>query len=112
MRRDLTGSQGQFYSAEDADSDVPGRAGEHAEGAFYLWAHDEIEAILGQPAAAIFNDRYGVARHGNVRDDPQGEFPGKNVLMLLHRGLRLQTTHCRTGAAACRTGTDRQRLIQ
>ena len=84
VRRYMTGAQGQFYSAEDADSDVPGRPGEHAEGAFYVWEHDEIVSMLGQQKAAIFNCRYGVERNGNVRNDPHGEFRGKNVLIVSH----------------------------
>jgi uncharacterized protein len=84
VRRDMTGAQGQFFSAEDADSDVPGRPGEHAEGAFYVWTRSETVAILGERAAAVFNYRYGVAQNGNVRDDPHGEFSGKNVLIVSH----------------------------
>ncbi len=82
VRRDMTGKQGSFYSAEDADSDVPGHPGEHAEGAYYVWTYDEIEAILGQRKATIFNERYGVEKNGNVCNDPHGEFPGKNVLIV------------------------------
>jgi hypothetical protein len=82
VRRDMTGAQGQFYAAEDADSDVPGRPGEHTEGAFYVWEHDEIVSVLGQRKAAIFNGRYGVEKNGNVRNDPQGEFGGKNILIV------------------------------
>lgn len=82
VRRVMTGPQGQFYSAEDADSDVPGRPGEHAEGAFYVWEHHEIEFVLGQRQAVLFNCRYGVEKNGNVRTDPHGEFRGKNVLIV------------------------------
>ena len=84
VRRDMTGAEGQFYSAEDADSDVPGRPGKHAEGAFYVWTQSETFAVLGEQDAAVFNYRYGVAENGNVRDDPHGEFPGKNVLIVTH----------------------------
>ncbi len=82
VRRDMTGGQGQFYSAEDADSDVHDRPGEHAEGAFYVWKHDEIEAILDPQEAALFNDRYGIENNGNVREDPHGEFSGQNILIV------------------------------
>lgn len=80
--RDMTGAHGQFFSAEDADSDIPGRPGEHAEGAFYVWTKSEIENVLDPQAAAVFNGRYGVQANGNVRDDPHGEFTGKNVLIV------------------------------
>ncbi|MBN1852084.1 MAG: thioredoxin domain-containing protein [Pirellulales bacterium] len=82
VRRDMTGTQGQFYSAEDADSEVPGRPGKHAEGAFYVWEHDEIDSILGHRHAAIFNCRYGVEKNGNVLNDPHGEFHNRNVLIV------------------------------
>ena len=82
VRRDMTGVHGQLYSAEDADSDVHGRPDERAEGAFYVWQQDEIESILGFRRAAIFNYRYGIEKDGNVRNDPQGELRGKNVLIL------------------------------
>ena len=82
VRRDMTGAEGQFYSAEDADSAVPDRPGEHAEGALYSWTHDEIVSVLGERSAAIFNSRYGVEKNGNVGNDPHGEFHGKNILIV------------------------------
>src|SRR5581483_10249639 len=63
---------GAFYSAEDADS-------EGREGAFYVWAADEIDALLGD-AAAIVKARFGVEPGGNAPQDPQHEFVGKNIL--------------------------------
>jgi uncharacterized protein YyaL (SSP411 family) len=78
----LTGPHGGFYSAEDADSTVPGATdGEHAEGAFYVWAHDELAAVLGKDME-FFSAHFGVKPEGNVpaQLDPQGEFTGKNVL--------------------------------
>ena len=78
----LTGPHGGFYSAEDADSAVPGAInGEHAEGAFYGWTHAEIAAVLGGDAE-FFGAHFGVTAAGNVpaQLDPQGEFTGKNIL--------------------------------
>ncbi|MBC7368942.1 MAG: thioredoxin domain-containing protein [Undibacterium sp.] len=78
----LTGAHGGFLSAEDADSTVPGAPeGEHAEGAFYVWTHGEIAAVLGGDAD-FFSAHFGVKVEGNVpvQLDPQGEFPGKNIL--------------------------------
>jgi uncharacterized protein YyaL (SSP411 family) len=81
--RDLTGPDGQFYSAEDADS-ARNSANPHekAEGAFYVWKADEIDALLGKEAAEVVKFRFGVAPDGNVpvAQDPHGEFPGFNVL--------------------------------
>ena len=102
VQRDLTAPGGGFYSAEDADSAVPQTVGrvvpdeprsdhgssggfalpheKHAEGAFYVWTKEEIDAVLGADAAFICT-HYGVKPDGNVDQDPQGEFTGKNVLM-------------------------------
>ncbi len=116
VRRDLTGPHGAFHSAEDADSVVgpalvAGPGGglpasgsptigrpDHAEGAFYVWTKEEVEAALGKTVACLdeagpgvsdpgysdagfFCAHFGVEPDGNVAHDPQGEFGGKNVLM-------------------------------
>jgi uncharacterized protein YyaL (SSP411 family) len=87
--RDLTGPQGGFYSAEDADSAVTAdmdssqaHAGK-AEGAFYVWTKQEIDTLLGAEEAKIFTRFYSVEPGGNAPDgsDPQGEFAGKNTLI-------------------------------
>ncbi|MGO4882973.1 MAG: thioredoxin domain-containing protein [Bryobacteraceae bacterium] len=79
--RDMRDPGGAFYSAEDADSVIDAAHPEEmGEGAFYIWTQAEIEAIAGQPAAEWFCQRFGVERDGNVRDDPHGEFTGKNIL--------------------------------
>jgi len=90
--RDMTDSQGGFYSAEDADSLPPekfvnmtpaeGLSREKSEGAFYLWRHQEIIEHLGKETAEIFNYYYGVEPRGNARSDPHGEFRGKNILYI------------------------------
>lgn len=58
LLRDMTDSQGGFYSAEDADS-------EGHEGKFYVWNPDEIKAILGDQDGSVFCQLYGVMDHGN-----------------------------------------------
>ncbi len=80
--RDLTGERGQFYSAEDADSPQPEDPARKAEGAFYVWEAAEIRQALGETTSRVFNDYYGVLPQGNVRNDPHGDFPNKNVLMV------------------------------
>ena len=84
VQRDMTGDQGQFFSAEDADSPLPGNPSVHAEGAFYVWEEKEIIETLGKESAEIFNYIYGVEKAGNVDNDPRGEFPKKNVLIVSH----------------------------
>ncbi len=63
--REMTASQGGFYSAEDADSD--GR-----EGKFYVWTVDEIQAVLGLETALTFCRIYDASETGN--------FEGQNIL--------------------------------
>jgi uncharacterized protein YyaL (SSP411 family) len=85
--RDLTGPDGRFYSAEDADSARDAaKPHDKTEGAFYVWRSGEIEQLLGAEAAAVFNFHHGVATGGNVppAQDPHGEFPGVNVLAVAH----------------------------
>jgi len=67
--RDMTSSEGGFYSAEDADS-------EGVEGKFYVWSPRETTEILGEDAAVEFNGYYGINEKGN--------FEKKNIPNLLH----------------------------
>ena len=79
--RDMTGPDGQFYCAQDADSSIDADHPEKtAEGAYYVWTADEIKAALGDASAAIFDYRFGVQQAGNIEHDPRGELKGKNVL--------------------------------
>jgi len=82
--RDLTDASGGFYSAEDADSAVPGddddiHGKEQREGAFYVWTAAEIDALIGGDADVV-RKRFGVEPDGNALADPQGEFRGQNIL--------------------------------
>jgi hypothetical protein len=78
--RDLTDQDGGFYCAEDADSAFDfAHPHDKGEGAFYIWDHEELDQILGADAA-LFAYRYGVRHSGNVDEDPQGEFIGRNIL--------------------------------
>lgn len=78
--RDLRDPSGGFYSAEDADSEDPEHPGHSGEGAFYIWSAQQIERWLGAESAAVFGLRFGVEEQGNVEQDPQGEFTGRNIL--------------------------------
>jgi uncharacterized protein YyaL (SSP411 family) len=55
--REMTGENGAFTAAYDADSD-----GE--EGKFYVWREDEIDALLGAEAP-LFKQAYDVSAQGN-----------------------------------------------
>jgi len=88
--RDMRDPAGGFFSAEDADSVIdPSEPTLKGEGAFYIWQADEIRDLVGSPAAAWFNYRYGVAESGNVASDPHGEFTGRNIL---YRAATLEET--------------------
>jgi len=64
--REMTSSEGGFYSSLDADS-------EGREGKFYVWDADEIDSLLGADARP-FKSYYGVT--------PGGNFEGRNILFV------------------------------
>ena len=57
VRREMTSSEGGFYSAQDADS-------EGVEGKYYVWNKAEVENALGEEAA-LFCEFYDITEHGN-----------------------------------------------
>jgi uncharacterized protein YyaL (SSP411 family)/aryl-alcohol dehydrogenase-like predicted oxidoreductase len=56
--REMTGSEGGFYSATDADS-------EGEEGKFFVWTSREVEAILGPEEGAWLCATYDITEEGN-----------------------------------------------
>lgn len=66
--REMTASEGGFYSAQDADS-------EGVEGKYYLFEPEEIIKLLGTEKGERFNRYFDVTKKGN--------FEGKNILNLL-----------------------------
>ena len=99
VMRDMTDAGGGFYSAEDADSVAPedvGREYAHkAEGAFYVWTDQEVDALLGDDAP-IVKRRFGIEPGGNAPHDPQGEFTGKNLLYIAQSIEEVATRSDRT----------------
>jgi uncharacterized protein YyaL (SSP411 family) len=65
--REMTGPEGGFYSAQDADS-------EGEEGKFFIWTPREIAEVLGLEDAPLVTAYYGVTEQGN--------FEGRNILHL------------------------------
>ncbi|SVC80382.1 uncharacterized protein METZ01_LOCUS333236, partial [marine metagenome] len=59
--RDMTSLEGGFYSAEDADS-------EGEEGKFYVWNISELETILGEENADLFQKTFNLSPSGNWRE--------------------------------------------
>ncbi len=78
--RNMTSTQGGFYSAEDADSADPDHRDGMKEGAFYVWEKSEIDNVLTPDEATVFCHYYSVVETGNVLSDPHQEFVGKNIL--------------------------------
>jgi uncharacterized protein YyaL (SSP411 family) len=82
---DMTGPEGEFYSAEDADSLVQAGKPDQAEGAFYVWKKDDIDKVLGPDRAKVFDYVYGIEADGNAAArDTSGELAGKNILIQQH----------------------------
>ncbi len=70
--RDLTSTEGGFFSAEDADS-------EGEEGKFYVWTVDELQRIVGDEGSdALIH--LGVHPEGNYLDEATREKTGSNIL--------------------------------
>ena len=69
--REMTDSEGGFYSAQDADS-------EGVEGKFFVWRPEEIIDVLGKPDGELVNSYYGVTREGN--------FEGLSILHVAEDG--------------------------
>ncbi|HEY8489846.1 MAG TPA: thioredoxin domain-containing protein, partial [Dehalococcoidia bacterium] len=63
--REMTGPDGGFYSATDADS-------EGEEGRFFVWTPAEIDAAVGPETGRVVRAYYGVTEEGN--------FEGRNIL--------------------------------
>ncbi|MBI3995962.1 MAG: thioredoxin domain-containing protein [Nitrospirae bacterium] len=62
--REMTSPEGGFYSSTDADS-------EGEEGKFFVWAPDEVKAVLGEEEARRFCAYYDIS--------PEGNWEGKNI---------------------------------
>jgi uncharacterized protein YyaL (SSP411 family) len=65
VKREMFDAKGGFYSTQDADS-------EGVEGKFFVWTPREIEEILDERDAQVFNFYYDVSEDGN--------FEEKNIL--------------------------------
>ena len=73
--RDMTSTQGAFYSAEDADS-------EGEEGKFYVWTTAEFRQIVNQDDIQMWERIYRLSPEGNFKDEAGGQKTGANILHL------------------------------
>jgi uncharacterized protein YyaL (SSP411 family) len=71
--REMTSTEGAFFSTQDADS-------EKVEGKFFVWTRPEIDTILGSEEGKLFCAVYDVSEMGN--------WEGHNIL---HRSRSLET---------------------
>lgn len=58
ISREMTDSEGGFYSAQDADS-------EGVEGKYYVFKPEEITAVLQNDDAGFFNNYFDISKEGN-----------------------------------------------
>lgn len=72
IEREMTGNEGAFYSAIDADS-------EGVEGKYYVWEDEEVYDILGEDLGEIYTTTFGITPYGN--------FEGKNIPNLIRANL-------------------------
>jgi len=73
VQREMTGSEGGFYSAQDADD--PG--GPEGEGAFYVWTPGEVRALLPESQAQAVLARFDITDKGNW-----DHRPGQSILQV------------------------------
>jgi uncharacterized protein YyaL (SSP411 family) len=70
--RAMTGPEGAFHSAEDADS-------EGVEGKFYVWTEAELAQVLTPEDAAFYAGLHGFKPEGNFAEEATGHATGANI---------------------------------
>jgi len=70
--RDMTSSEGAFYTAEDADS-------EGIEGKFYTWEFDEFKSQLNEEDQKIAMSFFNIRKEGNFLDESSRTMTGANI---------------------------------
>ena len=73
--RDMTSTEGGFYSAEDADS-------EGVEGKFYLWTLPQVQKVLGKKETETFKKIFNLEDDGNFKLQEVEQPAGSNILHL------------------------------
>jgi len=75
VAREMTGPEGGFYAAVDADS-------EDGEGRFYLWAWDEVAQVLSSEEAGLIAEVFNMEQDGNFAEEATGSKTGGNILFM------------------------------
>lgn len=87
LKREMTGPDGYFWAAQDADSFTPPHQGvwsaEPEEGAFYVWSYDELARLLTPEELGELQQQFTITVEGN--------FEGNNVLQRRHLGNLSET---------------------
>ncbi len=73
--RDMTSSEGGFFSAEDADS-------EGEEGKFYVWTVDKFREEIHDGRPDMWERIFRLSSEGNFEDEATGQRTGANILHL------------------------------
>ena len=84
VSREMTSSEGGFYTAIDADS-------EGEEGKFYLWRLEELERGLTEKQTELARIVFNVKPTGNYSDESRGKRTGKNILHMTRSVTALAT---------------------
>lgn len=103
--REMTGPEGRFYSAQDADS-------EGVEGKFFVWSLEEVRQVLGEQDAALFASFFDIT--------PQGNWEGHNILHVVKdasevaaaAGMPLAEAGARLDSARARLFQAREKRIK
>ncbi len=77
IERELTSSEGAFFSSLDADS-------EGEEGKFYVWNKKELEDLLGKDSK-LYCDYYQVNAHGNWEQEKNILYRGEKEEEIAHK---------------------------
>jgi uncharacterized protein len=93
IEREWMGTEGQFYSALDADS-------EGEEGKYYVWKKEELEDSLGEDASLFF-DAFGINEKGYWEHGNYILMREENTAALLFQH-QLTAKECKAKLEACR----------
>jgi uncharacterized protein len=91
VQREMTGPEGGFFSAQDADS-------EGVEGKFFVWTPEEVDAALGPEDGPLFRRYYDVTETGNWEGDHH--HPPPRPISILRTPRPLEQVAAEAGVAA------------